>query len=130
MGCCNQELKKVFADQGIPDWARPQLEFRSCDSGKRAFAARRRDLTYEAQSQLETVAAATRAELDRLEAEAHARLISPSLTSEIGEEVLAGIPSIEHLMPRISVADTEALAEAEVRVRNPGPIVRRRLRDH
>ena len=109
----DKKIKTICAEHGIPDWARPEIRLGWYRRGENAIAERRVELTKVAKSRFKADAAAAKVELERQEAEAHGELIGPSLTSDRARELLAQMPSVDQLMPRITVAEIETVRAVE-----------------
>ncbi len=107
----DRKLKAIFTEYDIPEWARPGLQISWYRRGENAVTSRRVELTKAATTRFKADAAAAKVELDRREAEAHSELIGPSLTSAKAHALLERMPSAEQLMPRITVAEIEAVEE-------------------
>jgi hypothetical protein len=93
---------------GIPKRFRPQLEVEWYGRGENMFKERRTELRNVAESQLEARAARAKVTIDHDELNLTTKIVQEGLDSEHAKAFLAALPSVETLMPPVSLPEIEA----------------------
>lgn len=99
------EVEKISTAAGIQKQFRPQLKLGWVGRGENAYKERRNEL----RRVIESTAAANRKmadlEIDKAEARFLTAVMSDGLTSEAAQKLLTTMPTVETLMPQLSVGD-------------------------
>ena len=101
------QVAKQCREMGIPESFRPKLELEWYARGENADKNRRNELRRVAETELEARAKTAKVEVDRNEARVLTQITADSLTSTTAQEFLRSMPSIDELMPTLSLKELE-----------------------
>lgn len=98
---------------GIPTEFAPGLVINWHGRGHNEVASRRTELRRAAKSKIEAVQKEAVAKIEEMSLEAQTAIIRHGLESEAAKSFLETMPTLEQLMPPVSVIETQALMEAK-----------------
>lgn len=98
---------------GIPVAFAPYMHASWYDRGENASKTRRSELTRVANAEIAAAENAARTAIELRSVELQEQIMTASLTSGQAREFLANIPTVEQLMPAISVDDATRLLESK-----------------
>mgnify|MGYP001225616460 CR=1 FL=1 len=101
------EIAKRCQQLGIPKEFAPGITLGWYGRGQNAVAARRAELRRVAVTRIAAVEAEASAAIERQSAEVQTSLISRGLSSDDARALLATLPSVDALMPALSIRDVE-----------------------
>jgi hypothetical protein len=111
------EIARRCRDLGLPDKFRPSLNVSWYGRGESASRERRAELRKVAQAKLEASARAAKVEIDRSAAGLLTQLTAGSLESSGAQEFLGRMPSIDQLMPPLTVGELDPDLSAAAKLR-------------
>jgi hypothetical protein len=116
VGKANIAIAKRCGELGIPAEFAPSLEAGWAGRGQNAVASRRAELRRVAASKVKTILADAVAKIERMSLNAQTEVVSNGLESQSARDFLEKLPSMETLMPSLSVeAVQQSLAEKKRR---------------
>jgi hypothetical protein len=104
------QIAQLCRERGIPERFRPGFILSWYGRGENADKYRRAELRKVAETELAARAKRAKVEIDRSEVAQLTALTRTGLTSAEGRAFLQAMPSVEHLMPPLSLSAVEALA--------------------
>jgi hypothetical protein len=111
------EIARRCKELGLPEKYRPSLDLRWYGRGESASRERRAELRKVAQAKLEASAKGAKVEVDRSAAALLTQLTAGSLESSEAQEFLGRMPSIDQLMPPLTVGELDPDLAAAARLR-------------
>jgi hypothetical protein len=109
------QVAAICDEVGIPADFRPRLNIVWYDRGKNAVAQRRAELRNTATARLDAMGKAAKVAIDHTELDACTELAAGALESDQARDWLERLPTVESLMPRISLPEIEMAAKVEDR---------------
>lgn len=88
---------------GIPESFRPRISVSWSSRGENAVSSRRTELRALAKARIEAVSASAKVGIDAAQLEVETELVRDGLTSDDAIRFLESMPTVEHLMPTVSV---------------------------
>ena len=104
----NQEIARICREMGVPEDFRPGLHLGWYSRGENASRERRTELRRVASTRIAAMELAAKAEIERGSLDAQTALLAGGLTTDAARAVLAALPTVEALMPGLSVDELEA----------------------
>lgn len=104
----NAAIKRRCEELGIPEDFQPQLMMAWARRGENAFKERRDELRRTAKAEIAAVEKHARAHIEAESVKAQTQIISHGLTSEAAVEFLKAMPTVESLMPALTLQSIEA----------------------
>jgi len=104
----DEQIRVACTAAGIPEQFRPGIILRWYNRGENAMKERRTELRRAAERRLEAQAKKAKVEVDRTEAQLRSDLASRSVTSDQARAFIAGLPSVDALMPRLDLKAIDA----------------------
>lgn len=104
----NERLADRCRELGIRETLAPRLHLAWADRGENDTAARRAELRRVAESRAEALRKAAHAEIDAQHSELVIQIVGTGLESAAAREILGALPSVEQLMPALSLAEIES----------------------
>jgi hypothetical protein len=104
----DQEIARICREIGVPEEFRPRLGLSWYSRGENADRERRAELRKVASTRIAAMELAARSEIERGSLDAQTALLAGGLTTDAARNVLAALPTVEALMPGLSVDELEA----------------------
>lgn len=109
----NREIAERCNALGIPEEFAPSLNFGWCERGQNAVASRRSELRRMAASRIKAIEAETITKIERLSLQAQTEVIANGLESAAARKFLEDMPTLESLMPSLTVEAVSKLQDEQ-----------------
>ena len=119
----NQKIDAEAARLGIPQEFRPKINASWARRGENEYRQRRDELRRVAKAEIETFETAACVEIESRSVEAQTQVIATGLQSSTAIEFLSKLPSLEDMMPTLTIEaiQTKALEKARAKRGYQGP---------
>jgi hypothetical protein len=107
----NRFIKRVCREEGVPQEFAPSLNTYWLSRGENAFKERRAELRRVAESRVKSLELAARTEIERRSVEAQTAILAGGLADGVARQMLDSLPSVDDLMPALTVSELEAAAQ-------------------
>ncbi|MGH8658505.1 MAG: hypothetical protein ACREV4_08540 [Gammaproteobacteria bacterium] len=109
IAAADAEVAERCRETGIPERFRPRISWHWRGRGESRMEDRREELRRAAKARLAAVAKQTKVQIDRQSVNLQTRLAADGLETNEAKEFLKTLPSVEELMPPISLKELEML---------------------